>query len=184
MDLKEAGNELWVLGFTQSPMGGSVWANHYLSEPAPVPTVDQELALKVFHALHAAIRKGLIRSCHDISEGGLAVTLAEMAMGGHLGLRASLRDIPCQDGAAIDTVLLYNESPSRFVVEVAAGAAEALAELWAELPVGRLGEVVGAGQPGQDRVQIKGLDQTLLIDSSISELKTAWKQPLDWFPKN
>jgi len=165
-------------------MGGSTWANHYLSEPAPVPTVDQELALKVFHGLHAAIKSGLVRSCHDISEGGLAVTLAEMAMGGGLGVRASLRDIPCQDVAAIDTVLLYNESPSRFVVEVAAGAAEALASLWAELPVGRLGEVVGAGQPGHDRVQIKGLDQTLLIDSSIEELKTAWKQPLDWFPRN
>lgn len=184
MDLKEAGNELWILGFTQAPMGGSTWANHYLSEPAAVPTVDQELALKVFHGLHAAIKSGLVRSCHDISEGGLAVTLAEMAMGGGLGVRVSLRDIPCQDGAAIDTVLLYNESPSRFVVEVEAGAAEALTSLWAELPVGRLGEVVGAGQPGHDRVQIKGLDQTLLIDSSIEELKTAWKQPLDWFPRN
>jgi phosphoribosylformylglycinamidine synthase len=183
MDLKEAGNEIWILGYTQAAMGGSVWANHFLNAPAPIPKVDCELALRVFNKLHEAIRKGWIRSCHDISEGGLAVALAEMAMGGRLGVRCSLRDIPCEDSAAIDTVLLYGEAPSRFVVEVAGDAVQELGELWADLPVGRLGEVVGAGQPGHDRLQIKGLDQSILIDSSVTDLQTAWKRPLDWFPK-
>jgi phosphoribosylformylglycinamidine synthase len=183
MDLKEAGNEIWILGYTQAAMGGSVWANHFLNAPAPIPKVDCELALRVFNKLHEAIRKGWIRSCHDISEGGLAVALAEMAMGGRLGVRCSLRDIPCEDSAAIDTVLLYGEAPSRFIVEVAGDSVLELGELWADLPVGRLGEVVGAGQPGHDRIQIKGLDQSILIDSSVTDLQTAWKRPLDWFPK-
>lgn len=183
MDLKEAGNEIWILGFTQAAMGGSVWANHFLSAPAPIPKVECELALRIFNKLHEAIRKGWIRSCHDVSEGGLAVALAEMAMGGRLGIKCSLRDIPCEDSAAIDTVLLYSEAPTRFVVEVPGDVVHELGEFWADLPVGRLGEVVGAGQPGHDRLQIKGLDQSILIDSSVADLQTAWKRPLDWFPK-
>lgn len=183
MDFKEAGNEIWVLGYTQAAMGGSVWASHFLNDPAPIPVVDCDLALKIFHKLHEAIVKGWIRSCHDISEGGLAVALAEMAMGGRMGARCSLRDIPCEDSAAIDTVLLFGESPSRFIVEVASDQIENLGELWAELPVGRLGEVDGAVKPGHDRMLIKGLDQSILIDSLVEEIQTVWKRPLDWFPK-
>jgi phosphoribosylformylglycinamidine synthase len=180
MDLKEAGNEIWILGETQAAMGGSTWAVHFLNQPAEVPIVEPERARRIFAGLHAAIRKGLIRSCHDISEGGLAVALAEMAIGGRLGARVSLRDVPAEDAAALDPILLFGESPSRFVVEVEPKHAAELADLWGELPMGRLGEVVHPGQSGADRLTITGLDKTVIVDAQVSKLETTWKNPLDW----
>jgi phosphoribosylformylglycinamidine synthase len=181
MDLKAPGNELWILGTTQAAMGGSAWAGHFLNKPADVPVVEVDGAKRIFAGLHAAIRKGLVRSCHDVSEGGLAVTLAEMAIGGRLGAKVSLRDIPAEDKAAVDPVLLFGESPSRFVVEVEPAAVRDLAELWGELPMGRLGEVVAPEGAETGRLVITGLERTVLIDVSVDDLEKTWKKPLDWF---
>ena len=65
-----------------------------------------------YRRLHAALRTGRIRACHDISEGGLAVALAEMAIGGGLGI--DVRLLPHSD----PTVSLFAESTGRFVCEV------------------------------------------------------------------
>ncbi|MFM7741858.1 MAG: phosphoribosylformylglycinamidine synthase subunit PurL [Planctomycetota bacterium] len=183
MDFKQAGNEVWLLGFTQAAMGGSTWASQYLNNPAEIPTVDDELAMTIFRRLHEAIRAGLVRSCHDISEGGLAVALAEMCIGGRMGLSATLRDVPCSEKSAVDTVLLFGESPSRFVVEVEPSAAGPLGDLWADLPVGRLGTLAGPGEPGAEKLVIKGLDHSVLIDVSVDVLENTWKRPLDWAPE-
>jgi len=180
MDLKTPGNELWILGETQAAMGGSVWSVHFLNKPAEVPVVHPELALRIFQGLHEAIRRGLVRSCHDVSEGGLAVALAEMALGGRLGARVSLRDIPAEAEAALDPILLFGESPSRFVVEVEPRHAAELAELWGELPMGKLGEVVGADAAGGCGLTVTGLDKTVIVDASVREIEAAWKRPLDW----
>ena len=66
----------------------------------------------------AAISRGLVRSCHDLSEGGLAVALAEMALAGGLGADVSLGTSRATATAAHDAVLLFSESPSRFLLEV------------------------------------------------------------------
>ncbi len=180
MDLKTPGNELWILGETQAAMGGSVWSVHFLNKPAEVPIVHAELARSIFQGLHEAIRRGLVRSCHDVSEGGLAVALAEMALGGRLGARVSLRDIPAEAEAALDPILLFGESPSRFVVEVEPRHAAQLAELWGELPMGKLGEVVGPDAAGGCGLTVTGLDKTVIVDASVRDIEAAWKRPLDW----
>ena len=59
-----------------------------------VPKVDAQVAEKTFAALHKAIYSGLVRACHDLSEGGLAVAAAEMAFAGGLGAKISLADVP------------------------------------------------------------------------------------------
>jgi len=87
-----------------------------------VPRVDLELAPKLFAAVHAAISQGLVRSCHDLSEGGLAVAVAEMAFAGGIGA-----DVTQSSGGGLpDAVKLFSESTTRFVIEAepqsAAGA--------------------------------------------------------------
>ncbi len=127
--------------------------------------------------MHAAINAGLISSCHDLSEGGLAVALAEMALAGGLGAEISLRDVPCDDDAATDGVLLFSESPSRFLLEVRPEHVAALADLFGGLPLGHLGAVVAARAP---RVMIRGLDQRVVVDAAIADLKSTWQRPLRW----
>jgi phosphoribosylformylglycinamidine synthase len=76
-----------------------------------VPAPDRSAPSR-YRRLHAALRTGRIRACHDVSEGGLAVALAEMALGGGLGI--DVRQLPHSD----PTVSLFAESTGRFVCEV------------------------------------------------------------------
>jgi phosphoribosylformylglycinamidine synthase len=76
--------------------------------PAPDPDAPQR-----YRRLHAAIADSRVQSCHDVSHGGLAVTLAEMCIAGRLG--ANVDALPHQD----PTVALFSESAGRFVCEVA-----------------------------------------------------------------
>ena len=108
-DLKRAGNVLLLVGSTGDELGGShldltTGIDGGGSVPAPV---DPDR----YVAVHHAMQKGLIRAAHDCSEGGLAVTLAEMAIGGRLGLEAAL---PGPDAACA----FFAESNGRIVLEV------------------------------------------------------------------
>ncbi|MFO0864931.1 MAG: AIR synthase-related protein [Gemmataceae bacterium] len=85
MDLKEAGNTLYLVGKTTDALGGSHLNLVTGATGGAVPKVDVKLAPKIFAAVHQAISQGLIRSCHDLSEGGIAVALAEMAFAGEVG---------------------------------------------------------------------------------------------------
>jgi phosphoribosylformylglycinamidine synthase II len=194
MDLKKPGNTLVIVGMTRLEMGGSLWAAIHGGDGGKAPAVDPELGRRLFGAVHTAINRGLVRSCHDLSEGGLAVGLAEMALAGGLGADVSLRDVPCEDDAARDAVLLFSESPSRFLLEVAPGSYAALADLMSDLPLGRLGEVMpnGAKQTSDrgteppptmaaaPRLIIRGLDGRAVIDAMVADLKENWQQPLRW----
>ena len=175
MDLKEPGNLLLILGQTRLELGGSHWLRVLGREGGRVPRVDPAPARALFQALFAAISQGLVRSCHDLSEGGLAVALAEMALAGGLGASASLRDVPCDGDAALDGVLLFSESPSRFLVEIRPGNLDAFTDLLGGLPLGRLGVVVEA-----PHVTVSGLDSTTVIDAPVADLKAAWQRPLKW----
>jgi phosphoribosylformylglycinamidine (FGAM) synthase-like enzyme len=91
MDLKGPGNLLYLIGETKDEMGGSHYNLVNGLTGGNVPTVDKEMAPKIFRALHQAIKQGLILSCHDLSEGGLAVAAAEMAFAGEIVLWSNRR---------------------------------------------------------------------------------------------
>jgi phosphoribosylformylglycinamidine synthase subunit PurSL len=183
MDLKEPGNHLLVLGLTGNELGGSLWSEVHQRTGGRVPRVDPAVGLPIFRALHGAIGRGLIRSCHDLSEGGLAVALAEMALAGGLGALVSLGDVPHTDDAASDWVLLFSESPTRFVLEVPPGCFAELAGVCSGLPLGRLGEVTASDNvdgTASPRLIVRGLADAVVIDAAVADLKAAWQRPLHW----
>jgi phosphoribosylformylglycinamidine synthase II/phosphoribosylformylglycinamidine synthase I len=122
MDLKAAGNMLYLIGETRDEFGGSHFnlVNGIAGGTVPQPVPD---ALTTLRRLHGAIQNNLVKACHDISEGGMAVALAEMCIGGRLGAEVSL----LEDEAKI---LLFAESSTRFIVEVAVEDAEAFSALF------------------------------------------------------
>jgi len=175
MDLKEAGNRLFVVGATQDELGGS---HFHLVNGLPggrVPRVDLERAPRIFRAVSGAIAAGLVRSCHDLSEGGLAAALAEMAFSGHLGADIDLRVMGAHSGLEHDAVLLFSESNTRFVVEVAPADVERFRGLFAGLPLAELGTVSAL-----PRLVVRGMTNETRIDAGLDELKQAWKSPLAW----
>src|SRR5436853_6466432 len=96
MDAKTPGNLLALVGATHDELGGSHFALVKDIEGGAVPRVDCELAPRIFRALHRAIESGCVRSCHDLSEGGLAVASAEMAFAGGLGVELHLEGLAAQ----------------------------------------------------------------------------------------
>jgi phosphoribosylformylglycinamidine synthase len=140
-----------------------------------VPRVDVELAPKIFAALHQAISRGLVRACHDLSEGGLAVVAAEMAFAGGLGMELDLGAVQSSCSIADPAVLLFSESNTRFLVEVPPGQAKEFEAEFAGVPLVRLGSVTQGS-----RLVVRDRLQSTVIDASLAELKHAWKAPLAW----
>ena len=121
MDLKSPGNRIYVIGKTYAELGGShYYAIHgFIGNSAP--KVRPTEGKRTMEALSLAIDQGLVRSCHDCSEGGIGAAAAEMAFAGGLGMHLSLAGVPRDADVTADAVLLFSESNSRFIVEVAPG---------------------------------------------------------------
>jgi len=150
-DLKRAGNVVVQIGSTSCEFGGSPFAKGHGVE-GTVPS-SQPRAPQRYRRLHQALRSGRVLACHDISEGGLAVALAEMAIAGRLGL--TIDTLPGPDPVSA----LFAESTGRFVCEVAAGDADWLADQLGE-PVTVLGSVTEAptfSLPGTPTVGLAAL---------------------------
>ena len=171
MDLKEPGNDVYLVGVTRNELGGSHYHLVTGQTGGEPPRVDLELAPKVFAAVHAAIAQGLVRACHDLSEGGLGVAAAEMAFAGGVGLDISdLGSI-----AEADEVRLFSESPTRFLIEAKPEHAAALGPCFAGVPCVRVGATVA-----EPRLRVAGANGEWLIWVKLAELKEAWQKPLRW----
>ena len=170
MDLKSPGNRLYQIGTTRNEFGGSHFHLIHQLDGGTVPQVDLEMASSIFHALHHSIKSGWVQSCHDLSEGGLAVALAEMAFAGGLGVDVQIDAIDNE----CHTAKLFAESNSRFVCEVAPEHVEGFESQFKDLPLFAIGTVT-------DTTQFKIASQNKnLIESEIESLKQSWQQTLDW----
>ena len=173
MDAKEAGNVVFLVGETKLELGGSHLSLVKGLSGGQVPMVDAQVAKSTFAAVHAAITSGLLRSCHDLSEGGLAAAAVEMAMAGGLGMKLAIDDV-CGDLSATQT--LFSESNTRFLIEVAAENADEFATQvgQAGVSVARVGTIESG-----DNLTVTHAGSTVL-DISVAKAKQAWLAPLNW----
>ena len=163
MDLKGAGNLLYVIGETHDEFGGSHFHLVHGMSGGSVPRVNGQTARAMFVAVHRAVTAGLLLSCHDLSEGGLAVAAAEMAFAGGVG-------IELQDVSAAE---LFSESNSRFLVEVRPSQAQEFEACLSGTHLNRVGVTTGT-----NRMQVRDGDGWS-IDAGLDELKAAWQSPLE-----
>jgi len=175
MDLKKPGNLIYIVGTTKRELGGShyYFINGFTGNG--VPKVEAKGALAIFRGISRATDKGLVRSCHDLSEGGLAVALAEMAFAGGFGAKVGLKDVPVSSDVDRDDTILFSESNSRFLVEVEPENRERFEETTGKVPFAHIGQVTAEG-----RLVIKGARGNPVIDEGISALKESWQKPLRW----
>jgi phosphoribosylformylglycinamidine synthase len=171
MDLKEPGNLLFLVGTTTPHLGGSLLYRLLGLAGGEVPMPDLSRALVLFARLSLAINGGLVRSCHDLSEGGLAVALAEMAFAGGVGA-----DVTSTGPEGLpDAVRLFAEAPTRFVVEVRPGSEADFRRALGDIPLTKLGVTVR-----EPRLRIAGASGEWLVWQALPALKEAWQKPLRW----
>ena len=120
MGFRDSGDVVVLLGECIGELGGSeyLYVEHGLEEGRP-PQLDLQRELNVHRLTLAAIRRGLIKSAHDCSDGGLAVALAESCIVGEIGASIELPpEVEHTRGLRLDSVL-WGESQSRIVVSCA-----------------------------------------------------------------
>jgi phosphoribosylformylglycinamidine synthase len=174
MDLKQPGNLLYLVGQTRDELGGSHLALVNGLQGGNVPTVDPQRARDTFAIMHRAIRQGLVRACHDLSEGGLAAAAAEMAFAGGLGARIDADNAPCSRADLAPAVKLFSESNSRFLCEVSPAHATEFERTMDGAAVARIGETT------DDARLIIVAGEKQLVAAGIHDLKTAWQATFRW----
>ena len=169
MDLKAPGNLLYILGETRPELGGSYYYRLYGLVGDSVPGTAQA-GPATARVLHRAIADGLVRACHDCSEGGLAVALAEMALAGGLGAEADMRRIPVGAGDSLaDDWLLFSESNGRYLAEVRLEDAGAFEALLAAIPWACFGRVIT-----QPTLSVTGWEESILA-LPVATIRRAWR---------
>jgi phosphoribosylformylglycinamidine synthase II len=167
VDVKEAGNLLYVIGETKAELGGSEYCKLRGVEGGIVPRTDPEVLIRSMEALREAMKGGLIASCHDVSEGGLAVAVCEMLIGGDIGASIDIAGINKELRSDYN---LFSESNSRWVVEVWSDEAKTFEALMKTRGVGisNIGETIG-----EKRVLMSDKDKEL-VNISLVEVRSAW----------
>lgn len=168
---KSEGDVIFLLGETKAELGGSEFQAvvHGVVEGRP-PQLDLAVEKKLLGAVLEAIQGGLVRSAHDLSEGGLAAALAESCISGGLGA-----NVDVASGGLRADVLLFSESQSRILLSASPDKADALERLIAErgVPVARIGSVAGAAAGGAGLAI--AVDGASVLNKPVEQLKRVWE---------
>jgi phosphoribosylformylglycinamidine synthase len=172
MNAKRAGNSVYVAGLTFNELGGSQYYKMRGVIGNDVPRVDPLYGRRLMNSITTAIRRDTVISCHDCSDGGIAVALAEMAFAGGLGMniRFSPLTMPKAQPVLPNDAMLFSESNTRFIIEVR--DEEKFLKTMRGRPVWRLGEILKS-----KAFKIYDRMGELIIDTDIDKLKEAWRKP-------
>jgi len=175
MDCKQAGDLIYIVGATYNELGGShYYATHgYIGNS--VPKVYPEQGKVLMNALSAAMKKGLVKACHDLSEGGIGVTAAEMAFAGGLGMAVNLKNVPLAESIERDDFILFSESNTRFLVEVSPKDKKDFESALSGVDCAEIGRVMK-----DKKLEVSGCNGKIILSADIAELKEAWQKPLRW----
>jgi phosphoribosylformylglycinamidine synthase len=186
-DFKAPGDIVYLVGETKGELGGTAyeraWATKLngaalsgASTYAPTalgesPDTDMKKALELYRAFYRAAGGRLLRSSHDLSEGGLAVALAESCLGARKGIEIDFMDQEKTDDLAVAR-LLFSESTARFLVSVAPADRERFESSLRGFAIRRLGTV---SQDERFVIKVKG---KAVIDTDLAAIERAFKKPI------
>jgi phosphoribosylformylglycinamidine synthase len=175
MDFKKAGSLIYIVGTTHNELGGSEYFKIHGFIGNSVPKVNPHRGKELMDRLSMATERGLVRACHDCSEGGIGVAVAEMAFAGGLGATVYLKSVPLGEPIDRDDLILFSESNSRFLVEVAPENKGEFEEVMKGISFAAIGQVTNS-----EVLEIYGLDGRQVLLKSLSQLKEAWQKPIRW----
>jgi phosphoribosylformylglycinamidine synthase len=175
MDFKKSGDLIYVVGETKNEMGGSAYLDTKKFIGNSVPKVEPVKAKQLMEKLAQASEKGLVKACHDCSEGGIGVSVAEMAFAGGLGAEIAVKAIPVNEKIGRDDFILFSESNSRFIVEVAPENKEKFEKTLKGVVFANIGTTNDSL-----KLVVTGSNGKKIVNEAISDLKEAWQQPLRW----
>ncbi len=186
MDFKSCGDLIYILAAGSLGVAGSQWSVIQGFSCPILPGLDLEHSAKLYVRLHEVIERSWVKSCHDLSEGGLAVALAESVIGSGLGADISMSSVrlaaaacapstdKCQNDMRMrDDYALFGEGPARLLITVQPELKQEWESLWSGFSLTLLGQVVQS-----DTLSFKEDNKKVHFQASLAELTAAWKTPL------
>jgi phosphoribosylformylglycinamidine synthase len=171
-DFKAAGDRIFIVGRTTPELGGSSYGQVTGQRFSSCPAVDTEQAKTIYNAMAALIEKEILSSCHDLSDGGLAVAAAESCIGGGVGAELKLDTMPGEQLHQYPVhVPLFAETPSRFLVSVSLSnqtAFEQIVKKWG-IPASNIGVVTEKPILSAER------ENSVCLHAGLAALIMAWK---------
>ena len=134
--------------------------------------MDPETNYKAYRRVIEAMDDGLVRACHDCSEGGLALAAAEMSFTGDLGLDLDISKVPVI-GSIRDDFVLFSESNGRLLLEIPANKIDKFENTMKDTPRA----VIGSVKMEPKLTVMKG--ETMIFEKDLDTLIHAWKTPLE-----
>jgi phosphoribosylformylglycinamidine synthase len=173
-DFKQPGDIIYILGETRGELGGSFLEKITAGSDVNFnlgrcPSVNTTEALELYRKLHKSMKAGLVKSCHDLSDGGLAAAAAESAIGGRLGAEIKLDTLPADSSDYESSRLLFAETPSRFIVTVSPENKTDFEKALAGTKTAETGIVTGG-----KTLEIYN-DNEICLQCSIDDITAAWK---------
>jgi phosphoribosylformylglycinamidine synthase II len=162
-DLKAEGDRIYIIGETKDEMGASLLYRKFGGVGGNVPGVEPKVLMMLRDELLASMGKGLVRSCHDCSDGGLAIAAAEMSISGDIGAEL---DLAAMGQLAVHRKL-FSESNTRWLAEVSEKDAKAFEKIMGK-------DAVCIGRTGGSRFKVKDTK----IDLTVAEMRKAWNDPI------
>lgn len=169
-ELKQIGDSIYVLGKTRDELGGSEFYKLFNSVGNFCPKLRTNENVPLYRALSQAIEEGLINSCHDVSDGGIAVALSECAFPVGIGVDVDIRLAPAE--TELPTALLFSESAGRFIVSVPEKNIDAFEKIMQGKAFAKIGRV-----RGDKRFIIRRGTDEILVNLEVGDLKNAWSNP-------
>ena len=170
IDLKKEGNPLYIIGETKQELGGSVYYEIMNLDGGAVPKVNIDSLKRSIDAILNSIWNGYIKACHDVSEGGLTVTLAEMMIAGDIGAEIDITNV----GRGLRSDFkVFSESNTRWIVEVRKEKMDKFEEYLNKNNI----TSVKIGTVGGKSLTIKDSNKKL-IDVDVTTLDTLWRKPI------
>ena len=175
MDFKQAGDLIYVVGETKNELGASAYLDTKGFIGNSVPKVEPAKAKALMEKLSQTSEKGLVKACHDCSEGGIGVAVAEMAFAGGLGAEIKITSIPVAEKISRNDFILFSESNSRFIVEVMPENKDKFEKIMQGVCFANIGKTNVT-----DKLEVFGLTGNKVVNELINDLKEAWQKPLRW----
>lgn len=186
MDFKSCGDLIYLLAAGSLGLAGSQYAGLMGWASNVVPTIDMPRAAEMYRKLHEIIKMGWVKSCHDVSDGGTAVAIAESVIGSGLGADIEMSALQRAGQAFFDAAqphdllsrtdfYLFAEGPGRLIVTIPPELREEWENMWTGQSCTLIGEVV---QSESLTIRNDGGEADAVISVQCRDLVLSWKAPL------
>jgi phosphoribosylformylglycinamidine synthase len=163
------GDNIYLLGETKPELGASEYYSINGIKEGLVPKVNSKEAIKLYKKIHTAIQSNIIKSAHDLSDGGVAVAISESAFSGSLG---AMIDLDALGNDLSDEEKLFSETLSRILITVSAKDDQKILDIFKDEKIYLIGKTIE-----DQSIIIKSRNNVILKDD-LKELKSIWKNAL------